>query len=128
MIRTLLLVDDEENFLRAMTRVFLNEGYKVLTATSGELAMDILEHNDVHVLVSDQRMLGMTGVELLSRIKYLYPEVVRILITGYADVELATKAVNKGSIYKFLVKPCSIHLLRITIQHAFRYFDIQSEK
>jgi len=70
----------------------------------------------------------MNGVELLSRVKYLFPDVVRILITGHADVELATKAVNKGSIFKFLVKPCSNDLLRSTVQQAFRYFDIQNEQ
>ena len=127
MNRALLLVDDDENYLKSMARIFLYEGYKIFAATSGDEAIKILDQNKVQVIVSDQRMPGMSGVELLSRVKYLYPDVVRIVITGYADIELATKAVNKGAIFKFLVKPCSNDLLRSTVQQAFRYSDLQNK-
>ena len=127
MSRSLLLVDDDENYLKSMTRIFLYEGYKIFTATNGDDAIKVLDQNEVQVIVSDQRMPGMSGVELLSRVKYLYPDVVRIVITGYADVDLATKAVNTGSIFKFLVKPCKNDMLRNTVKQGFRYSDLQSE-
>jgi len=103
--RTLLLVDDEPNVISALVRLLRPLGFRILTAASGEAALDILAHNDVGVILSDHRMPGMTGVELLSRVKTLYPATVRLVLSGFADVNTVTDAIRLGAIYKFLTKP-----------------------
>jgi diguanylate cyclase (GGDEF)-like protein/PAS domain S-box-containing protein len=119
MDRTLLLVDDEENILHALVRVLRNEGYRILTANGGEAALELLASNEVHVILSDQRMPQMTGAELLSRAKNLYPETVRMVLSGYADLASVTDAINRGNIYRFLLKPWDDELLRANIREAF---------
>jgi len=103
--RTLLLVDDEPNVISALVRLLRRHGFRILTAESAEAALDIMAHNDVGVILSDHRMPGMTGVELLSRVKTLYPATVRLVLSGFADVNTVTDAIRLGAIYKFLTKP-----------------------
>ncbi|MES2015626.1 MAG: HD domain-containing phosphohydrolase [Pseudomonadota bacterium] len=103
--RTLLLVDDEPNVLSALLRLLRPLGLRILTSPSAEAALAILAHNDVGVILSDHRMPGMTGVELLSQVKVLYPATVRLVLSGYADVGTVTDAIRLGAIYKFLTKP-----------------------
>jgi len=117
---TLLLVDDEENILNALTRMLRRDGYKVLTAMGAEEALDILGRNDVQVVISDQRMPGTSGTELLSKVKEMYPDTVRMVLSGYTDLAAVTEAINRGAIYKFLTKPWNDEELRIQIRDAFR--------
>ncbi len=105
MERALLLVDDEDNILRALVRLLHSEGYPILTANSGATALQVLANNDVHVILSDQRMPAMTGSEFLGHAKELYPDTVRMVLSGYADLAAVTDAINRGNIYKFLSKP-----------------------
>jgi len=117
---TLLLVDDEENILNALTRMLRRDGYRILTATNAQDALDILGRNDVQVVISDQRMPGISGTELLSKVKEMHPETVRMVLSGYTDLSAVTAAINQGAIYKFLTKPWNDEELRLQIRDAFR--------
>jgi len=121
--RTLLLVDDEASILAALRRLLRNEGYRVLTAASAREGLEILARNDVQVILSDQRMPEMTGTEFLGRVKDMHPDTVRIVLSGYAELTTIIDAVNRGAIYKFLIKPWEDDLLRGHIRDAFRYHD-----
>lgn len=122
--RTLLLVDDEPYILAALERVFESEGYQVITATSAAEGFERMGVNPVEVVVCDQRMPEMSGTEFLSLIKELYPNTVRIVLTGYADLETVVNAVNLGAIYKFHEKPWSDDALRESIREAFMHHEL----
>lgn len=126
--RTLLLVDDEENVLRSLVRLLRRDGYNILTANSGEEGLSILAQHRVGVILSDQRMPGMSGVEFLSRVKELYPETVRVVLSGYTELKSVTDAINRGGINKFLTKPWDDNLLRAYLSEAFRRYEISLEK
>jgi len=119
-VQTLLLVDDESNVLSALTRALRRDGYRILTATCAEDALNLLAREEVGVIVSDQRMPGMSGTELLSRVKDMHPHTVRMVLSGYTDLGVVTEAINQGAIYKFLTKPWNDEALRLQIQDAFR--------
>ncbi len=121
--RTLLIVDDEPSVLSAVRRLLRQEGYQVLTAESGRAGLELLATTPVQVVVADQRMPEMTGTDFLGRVKELYPDTVRMVLTGYTSLESVTKAVNNGAIYKFLDKPWDDIRLRDEIRDAFRYWE-----
>ena len=125
--RHLLLVDDEENILRALVRLLRRDGYHILTAGSGQEGLAVLEEQEVGVIISDQRMPGMNGVEFLGAVKERYPETVRIVLSGYTDLNSVTDAINRGAIYKFLTKPWDDELLRQNVREAFRYYELRHE-
>ena len=118
--RTLLLVDDEAGIRAALTRMLRSDGYKVLTATSGKEGLELLATNPVQVIISDQRMPGMSGTEFLNIVKQLYPDTVRIILSGYTDLQVVTESVNQGAVFKFLTKPWDDDLLREQVRDAFR--------
>ncbi|MCO5948855.1 response regulator [Mucilaginibacter flavidus] len=115
---TILYVDDEENNLFSFKATFRIK-YNVLTALSGDGALAILEKTLVHIIVTDQRMPGMTGVEFLEKVLEKYPDPMRILLTGYADMDAVVDAVNKGKIFHYLAKPWDEEELDLTIQSAY---------
>ncbi len=117
---TLLIVDDEAGILSALKRLLRRDGYHILTAESPALAFDLLAQHPVQVIVSDQRMPEMSGTEFLSRVKQLYPETIRIVLSGYTDLQSVTDAINRGAIYRFLTKPWDDESLRVQIREAFR--------
>ncbi|HEY4554988.1 MAG TPA: EAL domain-containing protein [Lysobacter sp.] len=121
--RTLLLLDDEENVLRSLVRLFRRDGYKILTANSVAEAFDLLASNDAQVILSDQRMPDMSGTEFLTRVRDLYPDTVRMVLSGYTDLATITEAINHGAIYRFLTKPWDDDELREHIRDAFRAFE-----
>jgi diguanylate cyclase (GGDEF)-like protein/PAS domain S-box-containing protein len=118
--QTLLLVDDEVNILNALKRVLRREGYQVLTAENTDLAFELLAKFPVQVIISDQRMPGMSGTAFLERAKRLYPDTVRIILSGYTDLASITDAINRGAIYHFLTKPWEDDKLRAEVREAFR--------
>jgi len=122
-LRTLLIVDDEPHILAALQRMLADEGYGIFTATSAHEALDLLAKNPVQVILSDQRMPTMSGAEFLGRVKVLYPDTVRMVLSGYAELETVVQAVNEGAIYKFFVKPWDEEQLRIQIREAFLYYE-----
>jgi len=123
--RTLLLVDDESNVLSALQRLFVRSGYRVLMANGGAAGLEMLEQHDIGVIISDQRMPGMTGVEFLSQVRQHYPDVVRLMLSGFADLKAVTSAINEGAIYRFLTKPCDNDLLCRNVAEAFAHFEMK---
>jgi len=114
----ILYVDDEMNNLISFKALFRIK-YNVFLAESGQEAIKILDENDINVIVTDQRMPGMTGVEFLESILEKHPDPMRILLTGYADLNAVIDAVNKGKIFHYLSKPWNEEELDMTIQRAF---------
>lgn len=125
--RKLLLVDDEENILKALRRVLRKDGYEILMARSGEQGMDLLKDHAVGVIITDQRMPQMTGTQFLSQVRERYPDTMRIVLSGYTELESVTDAINRGHIYKFLTKPWEDDLLRSNIQEAFESYELRQE-
>ena len=125
--RTLLLVDDEGNILSALKRLLRHDGYRIFTAGSGAEGLDVLDKNRVDVIVSDQRMPGMTGVEFLGLAKNRWPDTVRLVLSGYTELQSVTDAVNEGAIYKFLTKPWDDQKLSGHIQEAFQRKEMSDE-
>jgi response regulator RpfG family c-di-GMP phosphodiesterase len=125
--RTLLLVDDENNIISALKRTLRCDGYTILTANSGEEGLALLAKHEVGVIISDQRMLHMTGVEFLRKVKTLYPKTLRIVLSGYTELESVTSAINEGAICKFLTKPWDDDLLRNNIREAFQHYEMEQE-
>ncbi|MGE4545426.1 MAG: ATPase, T2SS/T4P/T4SS family [Pedobacter sp.] len=124
---TLLFVDDEDGVLKALRRIFQDENYQILTACNASDALTILEKYTIHLIVSDHRMPGMTGAQLLKQIKERWPETIRIMLTGYADVQSIMGAVNEGSVYKFITKPWNDEDLRLTISLALQQYALMQE-
>ena len=121
--RTLLLVDDEPNVLTALVRILRPFGYQILTAPDAATALQILADNEVGVILSDHRMPGMTGVELLSHVKTMYPMTVRMILSGHADISTVTHAIRLGAIYKFMTKPWDQTELCAVLQKAFEKYE-----
>lgn len=118
-----LLVDDDANMILGLSRLLQRDGYPVLTARSAQEALDRLARQRVGVVISDQRMPGMSGTEFFSRIRDLYPNTVRILLSGYGSAEDLIEAINEGDIYRFLTKPVNIGQLRAALHKAFRLYE-----
>ena len=125
--RRLLLVDDEPNIVASLRRLLRTEQYQIYTANSGQQGLDVLAQHPVDVIVSDQRMPGMLGADFLRIAKQLYPDTIRIMLSGYTELQSVTDAVNEGAIYKFLTKPWDDELLRKHIADAFRVKEIADD-
>jgi diguanylate cyclase (GGDEF)-like protein len=125
--RTLLLLDDEANILASLKRLLRREGYTLLAAHSPAEAFDYLAGHRIGVIVSDQRMPEMTGTEFLRRVKELYPDTIRMVLSGYTDLQSVIEAVNEGSIYRFLTKPWDDDQLRAAIREAFEQQELAQE-
>ncbi|BCD98179.1 HD domain-containing phosphohydrolase [Marinagarivorans cellulosilyticus] len=125
---TVLFVDDEAPVLKAMTRFSRGRGWNVLTALSGQEGLALLADQQVDVVVSDMRMPGMTGDIFLAKIKQQYPDVIRILLTGHADVKALENAINHAGIYNYINKPWDDHLLGEVIQGALRFQESERER
>ena len=124
--RTLLVVDDEKSVVAALQRLFLLEGYRVLTAQSAGEGFELLANNRVAVVISDQKMPVMNGTEFLSRVRELYPDTVRIMLTAHADLDSMGDAINRGAVYKFLNKPWDDDVIREKVGEAFSHYRAYS--
>jgi len=119
----ILCVDDEENVLKALKRLFFDEDYEVITAASAEEGLKILEKEAAQIVISDYRMPHMSGVDFLKEVCIHWPDTVRIVLSGYADVSSIISAINEGQIYKFIPKPWNDSELKVTVSNAIeRYF------
>jgi len=114
-----LFVDDEERILRSLRMLFRGRA-EILATTSGREAVELVRNNRVHVVVSDQRMPGMTGVDVLRDVAACSPATMRILLTGYADLDAMTASVNEVEIYRFVEKPWDAQRLIATVEQAAR--------
>lgn len=122
----ILYVDDEPDNLTVFKSTFRRD-YKVHMANSGEEALEVLTTNEIFVIITDQRMPNMTGTELLSKIIKDYPDAIRIILTGYSDVEAIVQAINKGKIYQYVAKPWDKDELKITIDKAIESYLLKAE-
>ena len=104
-LMTVLCVDDELDIIHAIKRLLRKQNYNLLFASSGEKALEIMQQNDVHLIISDMRMPAMSGAELLEKVATSYPNSYRILLSGYADMESTVSAINKGKTLKYIQKP-----------------------
>lgn len=121
---TVLCVDDEKNILSAMKRLLRKEDFQLITCNSGDEALTMMKDNEVHVVISDQRMPKMNGTEFLKLVKENYPDAIRIILTGYTDVDSITESINQGHIYKFFLKPWNDHNLKLEIRQALEQYDL----
>lgn len=119
-----LLVDDEESILSSLVRLFRNEDYEIFRATSGMEGLRIAEKNEISLVISDNRMPGMTGVDFLSQMKKIQPDAVRIMLTGYADLETSIAAINKGEVFRFITKPWKGEELLLIVKQSLEYRDL----
>ena len=120
--QTLLIVDDDVNVLASLHRLFRPDNYRILTAVSPAEGFDLLALHRVQVIVCDQRMPGMSGTEFLSKVKELYPETIRIILSGYTGLEAVLDSINRGAIYRFYTKPWDDIQLRDNIRLAFHHY------
>lgn len=125
--RVLLLVDDEPNILSSLTRALRRKGFRIVSTTSAREGFDLMGIHQPGVVLCDQRMPEMTGTEFLRRIKDIYPETMRMVLSGYADLNSVIDAVNQGAIYKFLTKPWEDEALSRHIKDAFDIYDLHRE-
>jgi len=123
---TILIVDDQPEILNALERL-LKEEYHILTAPGGQTALDIMQKEQVAVILVDQRMPGMTGVEFLARALTIQPDAIRILITAYADITASIEAVNRGQIYYYISKPWEPEELLLIVRAAVEKYQLQRE-
>jgi diguanylate cyclase (GGDEF)-like protein/PAS domain S-box-containing protein len=121
-VQTLLIVDDDVNALASLHRLFRRDNYRVLTAVSPGEAFELLALYRVQVVLCDQRMPAMSGTEFLSKVKEMYPDTIRIILSGDTGVETVLDSINRGAIYRFYTKPWIDEELRENVRHAFRHY------
>jgi response regulator RpfG family c-di-GMP phosphodiesterase len=123
--RTLLMVDDEAPVLSALRRLFRPHGYEILQATSGAAGLEILRAQKVDLVISDMRMPEMDGVHLLEAVKAFDPTIVRILLTGYADIGSTISAINRGELHRYISKPWDDRDIVLTVREALARRDLE---
>ena len=118
-----LLVDNDKNILTALRRLLRRDGYRILSTTNPLEAIELLATNSIGVIVSDARMTEMPGTELLRCVRGLYPGIVRIMLSGYTELQTVKDAINEGAVYKCLTKPWDDDLLREHLAESFRRYE-----
>ena len=121
---TILYVDDEPQNLY-LFKSFFGRDYNIITAASGSEALAALAEQEIKVLLADQRMPGLNGIELLETVAREYPETVRVLVTGYADIDVVIDAINRGAVYRYLSKPWNIEEIKATIRNAIEVYELK---
>lgn len=124
----LLFVDDEVNILSSLRRLFRPQGYQVLTAESAAMALEILQAEPVDLVISDMRMPGMNGAEFLAQVRQRWPEIPRILLTGYAELGATIQAINDGGIYRYVAKPWDDNDIVLTVAGALEKRQLERDK
>ena len=122
----ILYVDDEPHNLSAFAATY-RRLYKIFTAESADEGRRILDTEDIHVVITDQRMPKMTGVEFLASILEVHPEPIRMILTGYTDIDAVIDAINKGQVYRYIQKPWAEEDLRINIDKAIEIYTLRKE-
>jgi len=120
--RPILVVDDEVDILRSLHDLLRRE-FQVYTASTGEEGLQLLQQHDIHVVMSDQRMPEMTGVELLARVRCEHPEAIRLIFTGYTDQRALIDAINRGNVFRFVSKPWDPDELVAALRAAGTMYD-----
>lgn len=121
-----LYIDDEVNNLNSFKAAFRRD-FEIYTASSAREGRKILDNNEIGVIITDQRMPGMTGIEFLESILTIYPDTIRILLTGFSDINAVMDAINRGQVYKYLVKPWQNDELKMYIENALEIYNLRKE-
>ena len=121
-----LYIDDETNNLNSFKAAFRRE-FNIYTASSAREGRKILDAYEIGVIITDQRMPGMTGIEFLESIIPVYPDTIRILLTGFSDINAVMDAINRGQVYKYLVKPLQNDELKMYIENALEIYNLRKE-
>jgi putative nucleotidyltransferase with HDIG domain len=124
----ILIVDDEPGILELLQEGFEEAGYNVITALNGLEALKLIERDHPEIILSDNRMPNLTGIELFERVRKEYPDTIRLLMTGYADLNIAIEAINRGWVYKFIPKPFKMEEILVTIRRALEYNEVVKQK
>jgi DNA-binding NtrC family response regulator len=125
---SILIVDDEKNVLNALQRALRKEPYTIFAADSADKALQLIKAREVSLVISDYNMPGTNGLEFLKQIKALYPQVLTIMLTGQAEVQLAVEAINAAGVYKFILKPWDDEDLKITVRRSLESIDLATER
>jgi DNA-binding NtrC family response regulator len=121
-----LNIDDEVNNLNSFKAAFRRD-FNIYTASSAKEGKKILDNSEIGVIITDQRMPGMTGIEFLESIIAIYPDTIRILLTGFSDINAVMDAINRGQVYKYLVKPWQNDELKMYIDNALEIYNLRKE-
>lgn len=121
----ILYVDDEEHNLISFSATFRRE-YQIYTATNGNDALEIMRKNDIQLVITDQRMPEMTGIQLLEKLSPEFPHTIRMILTGFSDIEVIIEAINSGKVFRYITKPWDENELRMTIENAKQLFNLQT--
>ncbi|HEY9535107.1 MAG TPA: response regulator [Mucilaginibacter sp.] len=121
-----LYIDDEVNNLNSFKAAFRRD-FEIFTASSAKEGRKILDAQEIGVIITDQRMPGMTGIEFLESILPVYPDTIRILLTGFSDINAVMDAINRGQVYKYLVKPWQNDELKMYIENALEIYNLRKE-
>jgi response regulator RpfG family c-di-GMP phosphodiesterase len=125
---TILCVDDEPNILSSLRRLFRPHGYRVLTADGGAAGLALLESETVDLVISDMRMPHMDGAQFLAQVRQRWPGTIRLLLTGYADIQSILDAINQGEIYRYVTKPWDENDIVLVVRHALERRALEQEK
>jgi len=121
---SLLYVDDEQHNLVSFAATFRKE-YDVFTAINARDGIDIMRNNEIKLVITDQRMPEMTGIQFLEKINPEFPDVIRIILTGFSDIGVIIEAINSGRVFRYITKPWDENELRMTIENARQLFELQ---
>lgn len=124
----ILIVDDDENVLKSLVRLFQEDNYAIFTACDGIEGLALVKKHLFHIVISDYRMPKMNGIEFLKNVKRIASSTIRIILTVYADIDIAIAAINEGHVYKFLLKPWDEELLKIEIKKSLDHFDLVQQQ
>ena len=125
---TILIVDDERNILNSLSRLLATEDRQILLASSAEEAWELIkDKGSIDLVISDNRLPGMSGIEFLAKVRQVRSDTIRMLVTGYPDLESAVAAINKGQVYRYILKPWENEELRLLVRQALDYYDVLSD-
>ncbi len=127
MMQTVLIVDDESDIREVLKDAFSLEPFDVLSADSAKAGLTLLAQKKVDVVISDEKMPGMSGSKFLAMVRKKYPETIRIILTGHASLESAIRAINEGEIFRFFTKPCNVVDLVITVRQALQQKELMEK-
>ena len=126
--RTLLIVDDEPMILKAILRILRNDRYVIFTSENADEGLKLIENREVDLVISDQNMPGMSGLEFLRNVKADHPDTLTIMLTGQTDINVAMQAINDAGVYKFILKPWDDDDFKLTIRRALESKELMRER
>ena len=127
-IHKLLFLDDEENVLKSLKRLFQDKEYEIYTANNGLEGIKLLEELEFSLILSDYRMPELNGIEFLKFVKEKSPNTIRMILTGFTDVDVAISAINEGEVYKFIEKPWNEENLKVQVKRALEHYELVKER